>query len=137
MPTLTHPTQAALALPYGPIAVGWPVIANETEGPCTQLVAIVGRFDPDTGRPTLHYLATYPHIKRFQGEVLRITPLGAFGVGIEINEAAGTFRCVPLEGVERIAKYRDGRPRKWQPFGAPDQKFRPEVLKMLDRRFLL
>ena len=38
MPTLTHPTQAALALPYGPIAVGWPVIANETEGPCTQLM---------------------------------------------------------------------------------------------------
>ena len=136
MTAIKHPTQAAQALPYGPISVGWPVIANHTEQPCTQLVAIVGRFDPDTGRPTLHYLATYSHIKQFRGNLPRITPLGAFGMGIEINEAAGTFRCVPLEGVDRTAKYRDGRPRKWQPFGAPDQKYRAEVMKMLDRRFL-
>jgi hypothetical protein len=134
--TALNLTQDAQSLPYGPLVVGMPVIANHCEQPCAQLVAIIGRIHRD-GLATLHYLSTYPDIRKFKHGLASITPLSCFSIGIEVDEADGTFRCVPMEGVEPTAHYKDGRLRRWQPWGTPSKEYRPEVLKMLDRRFVI
>jgi|WetSurMetagenome_2_1015567.scaffolds.fasta_scaffold37727_7 hypothetical protein len=131
--------QDAQALPYGPLVVGMPVIANHTEKPCTSLVAVIGAIG-DHGRATLHYLSTYPSIKSFDGALMSMTPLSAFGVAIELSDGdVKLFRCVEVPGADCTAVYRDGRPRWWQQSYSDGMwwPYRPSVLAMLDRRFLL
>jgi hypothetical protein len=136
MTALNH-TQDAQSLPYGPLAVGVPVIANHTEQPCTSLVAVIGAIG-EHGRATLHYLSTYPSIKSFDGALMSMTPLSAFGVAIEI--AGKNFRCDQIHhGGACTAVYRDGRRRHWQQHhsDAVWWPYRAEVLKLLDRRFVI
>lgn len=138
MTTLKHPTQAALALPYGPLAVGMPVIANHTEQPCTKLVAVVTCYS-GTGHAKLRYLSSWEPLTRkpFGDEAARMTPLSAFGFAIELDEDGKQFRCVEIPGSPHTAIYRDGRPRQWQQRGQEWWPYRAEVLKMLDRRFVI
>ena len=140
MTTLKTPTEAAQALPYGHLAVGMPVIANHTEQPCTKLVAVVITIGhPGAGHAKLRYLSSWEPLTRkpFGDEASRMTPLSAFGVAIELDEAGKQFRCVEIPGADHTAIYRDGRPRPWQQRGQEWWPYRAEVLKMLDRRFVI
>ena len=121
-------------LPYGPLVTGMPVIANHTEQPCAQLVAVISRI----GRAIeMHYLSMHSSIRYFYGSPFSATPLSCFGVAIQLNEDAGTFCCVPIENAKLTAHYRDGSPRNWQPWGDPDQNYRKGALKHLDRSYVL
>jgi hypothetical protein len=129
-------TQDAQALPYGPLTVGMPVIT--TDQPCTKLVAVVTGFT-GTSFARMSYLSTWDMIIRadIADIVSEITPLSAFGVAIEIKD--GAFRCVEIDGMAKTAVYRDGERRHWQqtPSDRVWWPYRPEVLKMLDRRWVL
>jgi hypothetical protein len=140
MTNLKHAPEAAQALPYGPLSVGMPVIADGTDQPCAMCVAIISGFS-GTGYPKLSYFAERKEYScvHFLGVSHEITPLSAFGMAIELDETRGAFRCVEIKGVTRTAKYFDGTPRWWQrPASHPEWwPYRPAVLRMLDRRFVL
>jgi hypothetical protein len=139
MTTLSLP-QDAPALPYGPLVVGMPVITGETDKPCTRLVAIVSGFTAGNrpGRPIMNYLLDDAEFGACIGDPRMVTPLSAFGVAIEIDEAMKAFRCVEIPGADCTAVYRDGCPRWWQQSYADGMwwPYRPSVRAMLDRRWL-
>jgi hypothetical protein len=137
--TALNLTQDAQSLPYGPLALGMPVIADETDQPCTMRVTVIGAFS-GMGYPKLYYLFADQQrtCEGFAGEAKRITPLSAFGVGLELDEKGGMFRCVEIAGVRPTARYCDGVPRLWQQLESYRVwwPYRPSVLAMLDRRWL-
>jgi len=139
--TALNLTQDAQSLPYGPLVVGMPVIANHTEQPCTKLVAVITGYS-GTGHAKLRYLSTWEPLTRkvFADEPQQVTPLSAFGVAIELSDGDDKqFRCVEIPGADCTAVYRDGRPRWWQQKYSDGMwwPYRPSVLRMLDRRFLV
>jgi hypothetical protein len=103
------------------------------------MVAVFVGFS-GVGAAKVRFLADWaPHTHNvFANDAEGVTPLSAFGVAIEI--AGKNFRCVQIHhGGACTAVYRDGRRRHWQQHhsDAVWWPYRPEVLKMLDRRFVL
>jgi hypothetical protein len=144
MTALSFP-QDAQGLAYGPLVVGMPVITDHMDQPCTLMVAVFTGFS-GVGAAKVRFLADWePHTHDvFANDAEGVTPLSAFGVAIEVMEQTceripGKFRCVPILGAESTAHFRNGSPRHWQHYNMDDMwwPYRPEVLKMLDRSFVL
>jgi hypothetical protein len=138
--------QDAQSLPYGHLVVGMPVITDHMDQPCTLMVAVFTGFSGVGAAKTL-YLADWKHHTRevFASDADDVTPIGAFAVGIELDESRGLYRCVKIDGVEATARHRDRqRSLRWWMFehertlssGQEWWPYRPSVLAMLDRRWL-
>lgn len=107
-----------------PITIGSPVIINHCDAPCTKLVAIVSKIDG--GRVNAFYLAKDTNMPEcYTSSPLEVTHLFDFGVRISIQ--GESFEIYQLD--RSIAKYRDGKPRRWQ--GGPDiRKTRKRALAL-------
>jgi hypothetical protein len=133
--------QDAQSLPYGHLVVGMPVITDHMDQPCTRMVAVFVGFS-GVGAAKVRFLADWePHTHDvFANDAEGVTPLSTFGVAIELSDGdVELFRCVEVPGADCTAVYRDGRPRWWQQSYTDGMwwPYRPEVLKMLDRRFVI
>ena len=93
------------------------------------------------GAAKVRFLADWgPHTHEvFANDAKGVTPLSAFGVAIDIDEATGEFRCVPAPDAKHTAMFFDGARRPWEICIGDFEwwPYRVEVLKMLDRRFVL
>jgi hypothetical protein len=134
MSTIKQP----LVLPYGRLETGMPVIVNHTDQPCTRLVAVITGFS-ESGNPVMRYLNSSLDHPTMEMGIDSVTPLEAFGVAIELDEANGLYRCVEVPGAPKSAVYRDGEPRKWQQYPSDREwwPYRLEVLAKLDKAFII
>lgn len=85
------------------------VIMNETDCPMARLVAVLKRFDQDTGIWHALYLSKFTRMSSPYGP--SPTPLSDFGQRVEWD--GDRFRVIPT-GAEPSAQYRDGISRMWQ-----------------------
>jgi hypothetical protein len=91
---------------------GTPVILNDVDAPEARLVAVLERYDDQSGVWYARYLSTYPNMKTCwtSGSLGGPTPLSEFGVRLDVD--GDKFRVVQTGSSS--ATYRDGKPRNWQ-----------------------
>lgn len=107
--------------------IGTPVIINDTDRPCTRLIAIV---DEVRANGVIHarYLTTGTKSHDCYAIADQVTPVSVFGVVLTVDGAlAWTHPQEPSR-----ATYRDKKPRLWQEeLPARAIPVRPEVAKLI------
>lgn len=103
------------------IQIGDLVIINDSDKPCTRLMARVAEVDPVRGFIRAEYICERTNMRECQGSLHRATLVSDFGV-----EVAFDGNVVSTEQVRpSVATYPDGKPREWQPSGEnPTQQLR-------------
>lgn len=109
--------------------VGQAVIVDDVDQPCSLMVAVITCVSGFSAR--VRYLSDDVRLEGFEGEfnvISRfVTPLSEFGVRLVVCD--GRFSVVGVG--DSVARYPDGRLRRWQePFGY-SRAARPEVLVLL------
>jgi len=101
------------------IKVGDYVIMNDTDKPCTRLIAVVTQIDAEKERVNARYICERVNMREPYGRLGGVTLVGDFGIEMTFNgDTVSTEQVRPS-----VATYRDGKPREWQPSGEnPEQK---------------
>jgi len=101
------------------IKVGDYVIMNNTDKPCTRLIAQVIELPEGKDFVRGRYICKNTNMRYPQGGLSDATLVSDFGV--ELFFANGRISSEQVN--PSVAKYRDGRPREWQPHGEnPEQE---------------
>lgn len=103
------------------IVIGSHVIQNNTDQPCTRLVAKVVKVEPEKNWIEAEYICRRTRMTRCCGALDRATAVEDFGV--ELSFVGNTVTAIQLR--PSVATYPDGKPRDWQPNGDnPTQELR-------------
>lgn len=101
------------------IQIGDYVIINNTDKPCTRLIAVVLDIDIAKDRVRARYICDRVNMREPYGRLSEATLVSDFGVEMTFDGNNVTTAQVRPS----IATYRDGKPRAWQPSGEnPCQK---------------
>lgn len=101
------------------ISIGDYVIMNDTEKPCTRLIAQVTKLSEGQDFVCARYICERVIMRKPYGRLSNATLISDFGVEIIFDGDTVTTKQVRPSA----ATYRDGKPRNWQPHGEnPTQK---------------
>lgn len=103
------------------IKVGDYVIMNNSDKPCTRLIAQVIELPEGKDFVGGRYICKGTNMRYPYGRLSEATLVSSFGV--ELFFANGRVSSEQVNPDRCVAKYRDGRPREWQPHGEnPEQE---------------
>jgi hypothetical protein len=117
-----------------PLRPGLPVIIDEFDAPQAQTIAILTEQNAESGAWYARYLSTKVRMEMCwasPGPHSCITPIADFGMKLEWLDDH-TYKVSPT-GLDSVASYHDGKPRKWESHGAT-QTAKPEAAE-LARKF--
>lgn len=105
------------------IKVGDYVIMNNSDKPCTRLIAQVIELPEGQDFVRGRYICKGTNMRYPQGRLSEATLVSDFGVELSVNVSFANAKVSTGQVRPSVAKYRDGRPRQWQPDGEkPEQE---------------
>jgi hypothetical protein len=109
------------------------IVVSEFDAPCCRMLGVVESIlkTPRFERIICRYLSR--HIRKDQelyGPPEHMTPVAEFGVTVSFDDESETMTTTQDKS-KCVAKYKDGKPRSWQPGGCEVAKFRKHYRRLV------
>lgn len=105
--------------------IGDYIIVNECDRPWTRNINKITQIDVDSGIFHSQYICQDTMVEKYVGRLTAATLVNDFGVKIIFEDDSIGTQIIALS----MAKYSDGRTRKWQDSYANFHKLRPQFLR--------